>query len=116
MVGDLGNDTFYYGAIADSYAGTATRDFINGFVHGSDLIDLSPIDANPFVGGDQSFQFIGNNAFAGTGASSAGQMRWFTFGGGNYNIVETDYNGDGIAEMQIFVNGTNFMQATDFLL
>ena len=91
------------------------RDFINGFVHGIDHIDLSLIDANALSGADDAFTFIGNAAFQ-VGAAHAGSLRYFTFGGGNLNIIEADRNGDGAADMQIFVNLTNFMQAGDFFL
>jgi serralysin len=116
MVGDGGSDTFVYTSFADSYAGPATRDFLNGFTHGEDRIDLSAIDANPFNSGDQAFQFIGNAAFTGAGSNSAGELRTFTFGGGNFNIVQADWNGDGTPEMEIFVNLTDTMSASDFIL
>jgi Ca2+-binding RTX toxin-like protein len=116
LVGEDGADVFLYDSLADSYAGSTTRDFLNGFTHGTDRIDLSAIDANPFQGGDQAFTFIGNAAFTGAGAASAGQLRFFTFGGGNLNILEADWNGDGVPELQVFINGTNFMTGTDFIL
>jgi len=112
LVGNAGADVFVFTAVSDSRPGTANRDFINGFVHGEDLIDLSDIDANSLTGADDAFSFIGNAAFSGT----AGELRFFTFGGGNFNIVEADVDGDGVADMQIFVNLTNFMTNSDFLL
>ena len=116
LVGDQGADTFILTSSYDSRAGAANRDFIHGFEHGADKIDLTHVDASTVHGGHQSFSFIGNVAFSGTGADSAGELRYFTFGGGNYNIVEADLNGDGVAEMQIFVNLTNYMTGTDFIL
>lgn len=116
VVGGAGGDTFVFTAIADSRAGRDTRDFINGFEHGADRIDLSLIDANRYLDGHQSWTFIGNAAFDGEGANSAGQLRFFTFGGGNYNIVEADLNGDSMANLQIFVNLTNTMSESDFIL
>jgi Ca2+-binding RTX toxin-like protein len=116
LVGDIGADRFVFTSLADSYAGAATRDFLNGFSNGFDRIDLSAIDANPFNAGDQAFRFIGNAAFTGAGSNSGGELRFFTFGGGDFNIVEADWNGDGVAEMQVFVNGTNFMTEGDFIL
>ena len=116
LVGESGADTFKFNSISDSYPGAGNRDFLNGFVHGVDRIDLSAIDADPFFSGDQAFEFIGSAAFSGAGPVSGGQLRFFTFGGNNLNIVEADWNGDGIADMQIFVNLTNFMTAGDFIL
>ena len=88
-------DIFRYTVATESSAGTTTRDFINGFIHGTDVIDLAAIDANSVGGGaNDAFTFIGSAAFGGAGAASAGQLRFFTFGGGNLNIVEADRNGD----------------------
>jgi len=112
LVGDGGADVFDFNNTNESRPGAANRDFINGFVRGQDRIDLSDIDANTTMSGDQGFTFIGAAAFTGT----AGELRYFTFGGGNFNIVEADVNGDGIADMQIFVNLTNFMTGSDFIL
>jgi len=112
LVGDGGADVFDFNNINESRPGQANRDFINGFVHGEDLIDLSGIDANTLTGANDAFDFIGSNAFSGT----AGELRSFTFSGGNFNIVEADVDGDGIADMQIFVNLTNTMTSDDFIL
>jgi Ca2+-binding RTX toxin-like protein len=115
IIGGGGRDTFVYVSILDSHAGAETRDLINGFVHGIDLIDLSKIDANPYIDGDQAFIFLGTGAFDGTGHSSAGQLRYQNYGA-DWNILSADWNGDGIAEMEIFINRTNFMTGTDFIL
>jgi hypothetical protein len=79
-------------------------------------IDLSAIDANLFNAGDQALTFIGSTAFTGAGSNSAGQLRYFTFGGGNFNIVQADWNGDGVAQMQVFINGPIYMTGSDFIL
>ena len=113
LVGEDGADTFVIRAVSESRPGQANRDFINGFFRAEgDRIDLSLIDANSGTAGDDAFTFIGSAAFSGV----AGQLRFFTFGGGNFNIVEADVNGDRVADMQIFVNLTNSMQESDFIL
>jgi Ca2+-binding RTX toxin-like protein len=114
LVGGAGADVFLFTAVADSRATPAERDFINGFVHGEDRINLRAIDADPFAAGHQGFDFIGGAAFSRGGAATAGEVRFANYGG-NWNIVSIDRNGDGTAEMQIFVNLTNFMTATDFI-
>lgn len=117
LVGGAGSDTFVYTAIADSRAGVSERDFINGFTHGQDRIDLSAIDANTLTAGEEDpFVFIGSAAFSGTGLASAGQLRTQGLGGANAVILEADHNGDGVADLQIFVNLTTFMTGTDFIL
>jgi Ca2+-binding RTX toxin-like protein len=116
LVGEDGADVFLYREVADSGVGQAGRDLINGFVHGEDVINLLAIDANPYLDGDQAFDFIGPARFGGQGAASAGQVRFTTWGGGNFNLVEIDINGDGQADMQIFINQTNVMYESDFIL
>ena len=113
LIGEAGNDTFVYTAATESGVGAGVRDFINGFVHGQDRIDLSVIDANSLTGANDAFSFIGTAAFQ-AGAVHAGSLRYLTFG--NVCIVEADRNGDATADMQIFVNLTNFMAGTDFVL
>lgn len=112
LVGGSGSDTFVYNAVSDSDAGSTQRDFINGFSHGFDRIDLSGVDANSNTGGDDAFVFVGSAAFTGT----AGELRTQGLGGANAVILEADVNGDGAADMQIFVNLTTFMTTTDFIL
>jgi serralysin len=115
LVGEAGADVFLYREVADSGVGQLNRDLINGFEHGIDRIDLSRIDANPFQSGDQAFVFIGSSNFGGQGAASAGQIQARSYGA-NYVIVSIDIDGNGQADMQIFVNQTNFMQDGDFIL
>lgn len=111
LVGGAGADVFVYTAYADSRAGVAARDVINGLDRGADVIDLSGIDANTGVAGNQAFSFIGTAAFSG-----AGQVRLQSLGGANAVLVEADHNGDGQADLQIFVNLTTVLGAGDFIL
>jgi len=111
LVGDAGADVFLYREWEDSPAGPATRDFINGFENGVDKMDLSAIDADINTTDDDSFVFIDNTPFSGT----AGELRHFTWGGNNYNIVEADIDGDAAADFQVFINLTPAMTADDFI-
>lgn len=73
LVGDGGRDTFVYTAITDSRAGREARDFINGFTHGLDRIDLSLIDANARTADvNEAFDFIGKQPFSGKWGASGG--------------------------------------------
>ncbi|HEX8483325.1 MAG TPA: Calx-beta domain-containing protein, partial [Allosphingosinicella sp.] len=69
LTGGAGNDVFRYNNVAES--NSTERDGIQDFNAG-DLIDLSRIDANTLVAGDQAFNFVGNAAFSGT----AGELRF----------------------------------------
>ncbi|HEX2762998.1 MAG TPA: M10 family metallopeptidase C-terminal domain-containing protein, partial [Allosphingosinicella sp.] len=106
--GGLGNDTFRYRSVTESAVGSGDeiRDFTIG-----DLLDLSRIDANSTVAGDQAFTFIGSGAFTGV----AGQLR--ADHNGNLWVVTGDVDGDGQADFQIgvLVSDGHTLTATDFL-
>lgn len=112
LSGGEGADVFVYNNVSDSDAGASQRDFINFFERGVDLIDLSAVDANSNVGGNQAFNFVGGARFSG----SAGELRVLDLGGPNALILEADVDGDGGADMQIFIRGQTSMLASDFLL
>lgn len=69
LIGGLGADTFVFTALSDSVIG-ANADRIQDFASKADHIDLSGIDANVALAGDQSFVFIGKAAF-----TQLGQLR-----------------------------------------
>jgi serralysin len=117
MAGGAGSDIYRYTAFSESTVG-AGRDIINGFDRGllffspKDKIDLSAIDANVLLAGDQAFTFIGTGAFTGT----TGEARYFL--SGTNVIVEVDVQGDGnvTADMQIQLNGIGGVNASNFIL
>ncbi len=109
-----GTDTYRYFATSESTAGR-NRDVILDFSRGFDKIDLSPIDANITLAGNQAFNFIGTAAFSGL----AGEVRYVDTG--SNLVVQVDVQGDGdvIAEMEIQLNGlgvAGVLAATDFVL
>ena len=108
LIGGAGADIFRFASLSDS--GGAAVDHVADFESGSDKIDLTPIDANSLVGGDQAFSWIGSNAFSG----SAGQLR--AYQSGSHWFVEGDTDGDGNADLviQLTVTGGALVQG-DFL-
>ncbi|MEF2074010.1 calcium-binding protein [Consotaella aegiceratis] len=104
--GGAGSDIFTFQAIGESTVAAATRDTIQDFVRGQDVINLSAIDANTGAAGDQAFTYIGAAAFTGV----AGQLRFAA------ETVYGDVNGDGIADFAIEVNDTALLTADDFTL
>jgi Ca2+-binding RTX toxin-like protein len=112
MTGGDGRDVFRFGALSDSPRGGG-RDTIFDFnaVDGPnhDIIDLSLIDANKNVAGDQSFSFIGAARFG----RVAGQLR---FEGGS---LLGDVDGDGKADFEIALSTPppqQLLDVTDFIL
>ncbi len=93
--------TFDYNAVGDSPAGAGKDTIINfigvnGFEdnENGDRIDLTTIDANALVTGNQAFSWIGSNAF-----TAAGQLR---YAGG---LLQGNTDADAAAEFEIRLVG-----------
>ena len=84
LIGDKGKDIFSYFNVSESTP--ISRDLID-LEHKSDKIDLSAIDANEDVAGNQAFRFIGSAAF-----SDAGQVR---FDAAN-NLIQANVSSDDL--------------------
>jgi serralysin len=100
LTGGGGFDLFRIMQESDSGVRFSERDVINTFAHG-DKIDLSGIDANSRRAGDQSFSFIGDDAFTGR----AGQLRYdmtnISATGVKSYVVYGDINGDRVADLSL---------------
>jgi len=111
MTGGGGNNTYVYNDVAQSAGNSADR--ITDF-HSGDIIDLSGIDANTGLAGDQAFTFIGSNSFDG----QAGELRAVFDAAHNVWTVEVDVDGDQHADMSIVLatTGGHIITASDFNL
>jgi Ca2+-binding RTX toxin-like protein len=111
VAGGLGADTFVF---TDGDFATATRkgaDLVLDFSHAQgDHIDLSGVDANTALDGDQAFSFIGTAAFT----SMAGELRYEVIK--DHTFVSGDTNGDGVADFVIRLDHVQTLDATDFVL
>jgi Ca2+-binding RTX toxin-like protein len=117
MIGGAGSDTlfgaggvdvFVYRNIGESGVADNRSDLItNAGV--DDLIDLTQIDANTQVAGNQAFTWIGQAAFG----NVAGQLRVSNAGG---LTIQMDVNGDGAADAAIRITIFGQLTATSFLL
>lgn len=111
LTGGLGADVFKYTSLKDSGITTTTRDTITDFTHSEkDKIDLSSIDANEKLAGDQAFKFIGSSAFSKTDAT--GQLRFDS----KTSILYGSTDKDSAAEFSIKLNGVSSLVADDFIL
>jgi Ca2+-binding RTX toxin-like protein len=108
MDGGAGSDDFLFDRLTDSGTTVADRDVINGFDHVDD-VDLSAIDANAKLAGNQSFTF--GDRFTG----AAGQLQWDKLDGDSF-LVTADVNGDSVADFSIRINEVGQLYASDFLL
>jgi serralysin len=109
LTGGSGSDIFLFESAADSPSGTG-KDRIQDFQRGMDKIDLSAIDANGALAGDQAFTFIGTAGFSG----KAGELHQIRLNG--LTVIEGDLNGDRIADFQIEFASAISLSTSDFLL
>ncbi|MFB2551172.1 M10 family metallopeptidase C-terminal domain-containing protein [Ensifer soli] len=111
LYGGAGADTFVFESTRDSTLAARGQDTIYGFSRVQrDQIDLSEIDANIRLSGDQSFAFIGQKAFSG----AAGELRFEKTASGTF--VYGDTNGDKRADIAIHLDKAITLAAKDFIL
>jgi Ca2+-binding RTX toxin-like protein len=107
LTGGAGADRFDFNSLEESTVGAA-HDRILDFTSG-DLIDLSGIDANTTVAGDDAFSFVGTAGFS----HVAGELRYEVISGNT--LVTGDVNGDAIADFEIEVTGVHTFTSADFV-
>jgi len=96
MSGGTGADTFVYKALSDSP--TTYSDRITDFDPSVDKIDLSQLDANTALAGDQAFAFV--SAFD----HHAGQAV-LVYDGSSTTTLTLDVNGDAVADFRLLLTG-----------
>ena len=107
LTGGLGNDRFDFNTYSEMGLGL-TRDVITDFVRGQDKVDLSTIDPNAALLGNQAFTFIAST----TAFSVAGQVRY------SAGIIAINIDTDAATEYEIQLTGVipAVLAATDFVL
>ena len=111
LVGGVDADTFVFRAAADSTSSVTGRDSIFDFSAAQgDRIDVSAMDANTRISGNQAFSFIGSLAFSGKG----GELRVEKSASDTY--VYGDINGDKNADFAIHLDDAITMQGSNFVL
>jgi Ca2+-binding RTX toxin-like protein len=106
LTGGADFDTFKFLNLADS--APAARDVITDFGSG-DIIDLSLIDANSILAGDQSFTQV--SAFT----QRAGEMTLLYSVTTGHSTLSLDANGDGLADFALTLIG-NHTNSSGWLL
>ncbi|ARC87645.1 calcium-binding protein [Rhodovulum sp. MB263] len=110
LTGMAGADIFEFNEASHSKGSNTDR--ITDFTTGEDLFDLSGIDANSGLAGDQDFDFIGTAAFSGT----AGELRVDLTSLPGMTVILADITGNGAVDLEIRLDGLHSLAATDFLL
>lgn len=109
LTGGTGADTFQFFFLKDVGVGASGRDSISDLERGVDKIDVSVLDANAALSGNQAFSFIGTSGF-----SDEGQVRAFAANFGQ--VIQFNTTGDSVAEFEIFVETPLSILASDFSL
>jgi Ca2+-binding RTX toxin-like protein len=113
LTGGKGADSFKFNSPDETGITDNTRDVIVDFNHWQkDKIDLSTIDANTAVNGDNAFAapVVGNH-FAGTFTSPAS-----LFFEQSTHILYANNDGDASADFSILLTGVNRLGVADFVL
>jgi Ca2+-binding RTX toxin-like protein len=110
LIGGDGDDTFVFSNASDIGITAGSRDVISDFISGQDQIDLSGIDANSGIDGNQSFS---GTILGGSGVfSSAGQLHYDSAEGVLYGNTDNDAE----AEFAIQLLGVVMLNTADLLL
>ena len=107
MDGGLGADVYRFLSAA-----AANGDTIASFQPG-DKVDLSGIDANQGLAGDQAFTLASGAAFTGVGQLLVTQEHRAD---GDYTVVEGNTGGDAAPEFKLSIKGAPAATAADFAL
>lgn len=110
LIGGAGRDMFDFDSTSESGLG-AKADAIFDFSAFEDRIDLSTIDANGKLVGNQAFSFIGDRAFSGV----AGQLRFEIAADGNTHVLG-DVNGDARPDFEIVLIGQHLLAPDVFIM
>jgi len=115
LAGSEGADIFKYTAVEESQNilinGVSQQDQIADFTQGQDKIDLSAIDANPALAGDQAFTFIADPTHY-TGDWTG--VVWQTTAANGIVTINVSIDGDADPEMQIYMSHPYQFTANDF--
>jgi Ca2+-binding RTX toxin-like protein len=108
MDGGAGKDTFVFPSAA-----AADGDTIRNFQPG-DVLDLSGMDANTVMAGNQHFSLVP----AGAAATAAGQLAvsYQTDAHGEHTVVEGNVSGHATADFKVEIDGHQNLTAANFHL
>jgi Ca2+-binding RTX toxin-like protein len=109
LFGEAGADTFVFKSITDSGLVVGTRDKVMDFVSGVDVIDLSGIDANSLLDGDQAFTLDTDGTLA------IGEYSIKLTQAGN-TLIALNVDSGSAPDMQIQLNGVASLQMADLML
>ncbi len=111
LLGGGGADIFRFTALDDLTSSTATTDLVRDFLRAQfDVIDLSALDANTLLAGDQAFSFVGMAAFS----QVAGELRYSL--SGTTSSLAGDVDGNGVADFLLQLSSVTSVVASDIMV
>ena len=113
LTGGAGADTFAYTSSTESGYGMFGSDSIMDFQQGSDKIDLSAMDANLGMAGNQSFQYV---AYDPNQTLQAGQVTSHFDATTGKTMVEANIDGSAVSEFNVALEGNVQLNQNDFNL
>ena len=108
LTGDSGADVFVLNGAAETGITSTSRDVVIDFVSKVDRFDLSGVNADSTLGGNQTFTYLGSGAFT----NLAGQLRYSTANG----LLQGDVDGDGLADFVVEFQNFTALLASDMIL
>jgi len=112
LTGGAGSDTFDFNALSEMGLTNTTWDVITDFVHGADKLDLSTLDADAALAGDQAFTApVLGGTFSGVFASP-GDLYFDTVA----HVLYGNTDADTAAEFAIQLVGVTTLAAADLFL
>lgn len=112
LTGGSGFDTFVFPNRGDfTPTSGSARELITDFVHLGDVSDLSDMDANSVIAGDQDFAFVGSAGF-----TASRQVRSTTSGGLTTIRLCTDFAGEPAGFIALTLTGSLALTTSDFVL
>ncbi|MDX0948985.1 protease [Sinorhizobium medicae] len=109
LVGGAGADKFLFKALSDSKA-TSSDSIFDFLPSEQDRIDVSAIDANWKVSGNEAFTFVGTASFTGAG----GEFRYVKHASDTY--IHGDVNGDKVSDFKIHLDDAMILTKDYFIL
>lgn len=113
-----GKNTFGFTSVSSGWVSSKLKapSVITDFGNGDDKIDLSAIDANAKVRGDQEFKFLGTNGFTRHAGELFYQKVDLAGTAKDKTMIYGDMNGDGKADFHIELTGLKTLDTGDFIL
>lgn len=113
ITGHVGADILYGGTGADTFDYNSAQPTIDRIMdwESIDKIDLSSVDANSAVSGDQAFNFIG-----GSWLSGQAQVGVYKDTAAGLTYVQFSNDGDAAYENSIVITGVHTLTAANFVL